>query len=78
MIYRDRGFRTRAAVRFYLMQCGDHQLCRRSKDAKAPKLIEVNRKKQVVWTYSDGDTVGIHHFQILATNNEAITRPVLK
>jgi hypothetical protein len=48
------------------------------KDAKVPKLIEVNRKKQVVWTYTDGDTVGIHHFQILATNNEALRRPILK
>jgi hypothetical protein len=48
------------------------------KDAKAPKLIEVNRKKQVVWTYTDGDTVGIHHFQILATNNEPLLRPILK
>jgi len=49
-----------------------------SKDAKAPKLIEVNRKKQVVWTYTDGDSVGIHHFQILATNNEPLKTPVLK
>ncbi|MFN7292668.1 MAG: hypothetical protein ACK5YR_01035 [Pirellula sp.] len=48
------------------------------KDAKAPKLIEVNRKKQVVWTYADGDSVGIHHFQILATNNESLSPPILK
>jgi hypothetical protein len=49
-----------------------------SKDAKAPKLIEVNRKKQVVWTYSNGDTIGIHHFQILAKNNEPVLHPILK
>lgn len=49
-----------------------------SKDPKAPKLIEVNRKKQVVWTYSDGQSVGIHHFQILTTNDEALTGPALK
>lgn len=38
------------------------------KDVNAPKLIEVNRDKEVVWTYSDGATAGIHHFQILTTN----------
>lgn len=48
------------------------------KDAKAPKLIEVNRKKQIVWTYTDGDTAGIHHFQILATNGESLPPPILK
>ncbi|HBJ39074.1 MAG TPA: hypothetical protein DDZ51_30880 [Planctomycetaceae bacterium] len=49
-----------------------------SKDPKAPKLIEVNRKKQVVWTYSDGQPVGIHHFQILDTNGQPIDGPAMK
>ena len=44
-------------------------------DPKAPKLIEVNRDKQVVWKYIDGKDVGIHHFQILDTNGERITDP---
>ena len=48
------------------------------KDPKAPKLIEVNRKKQVVWTYADGQTVGIHHFQILKTNDEVLKGTALK
>ena len=49
-----------------------------SKDPTAPKLIEVNRDKQVVWTYSDGRPVGIHHFQILDTNGQSIPGPALK
>lgn len=48
------------------------------KDPKAPKLIEVNRKKEVVWTYSDGAKVGIHHFQILDTNGKPLPLPALK
>ena len=44
-------------------------------DPTAPKLIEVNRDKQVVWKYADGKNVGIHHFQILDTNGERITGP---
>ncbi len=48
------------------------------KDPKAPKLIEVNRKKQVVWTYSDGQSVGIHHFQILDTNGQPMEGPAMK
>ena len=48
------------------------------KDSKAPKLFEVNRKKQVVWTYSDGESVGIHHFQILDTNGEPLAGPAMK
>ncbi len=48
------------------------------KDAQAPKLIEVNRDKEVVWTYSDGKKVGIHHFQILTTNGEPLSGPPLK
>ncbi len=48
------------------------------KDPQAPKLFEVNRDKDVVWTYSDGQKVGIHHFQILDTNGEALPGVALK
>lgn len=48
------------------------------KDVRAPKLFEVNRDKEVVWTYSDGQKVGIHHFQILTTNGEKLGSPTLK
>jgi hypothetical protein len=48
------------------------------KDPKAPKLIEVNRQKKVLWTYSDGLPVGIHHFQILDTDGVKLTGPILK
>lgn len=48
------------------------------KDPRAPKLIEVTRDKKVVWTYADGQRVGIHHFQILDTNGEKLTGPTLK
>ena len=47
-------------------------------DPQTPKLIEVNRDKQVVWTYVDGKRNGIHHFQILDTNGAKLTGPVLK
>lgn len=47
-------------------------------DPRAPKLIEVTRDKKVVWTYADGQRVGIHHFQILDTNGEKLTGPTLK
>lgn len=47
-------------------------------DPNAPKLIEVNRDKEVVWTYVDGERTGIHHFQILDTNDEKLPGPVLK
>ncbi|MEZ6128800.1 MAG: hypothetical protein R3C59_08970 [Planctomycetaceae bacterium] len=47
-------------------------------DPKAPKLFEVNQQKQVVWTYSDGQKVGIHHFQILETNGAKLMREALK
>ena len=42
-------------------------------DLMAPKLFEVNRDKKVVWKYTDGQKVGIHHFQILTTGDEEIT-----
>lgn len=48
------------------------------KDPHAPKLFEVNRDKKVIWTYSDGQSVGIHHFQILDTNGQPITGPAMK
>ncbi len=48
------------------------------KDPKASKLIEVDRAKHVVWTYSDGQATGIHHFQILATNGKPIEGQPMK
>lgn len=48
------------------------------KDPKAPKLIEVNRDKKVVWTYSDGQKHGIHHFQILTADGKALPEAPLK
>ena len=36
------------------------------------KLFEVNRQKQIVWTYTDQRNAGIHHFQILDSNGKAI------
>ncbi len=48
------------------------------KDVNAPKLFEVNRDKQVVWTYADGQQVGIHHFQILDTNGVPLSGDALK
>ncbi len=44
-------------------------------DPNAPKLIEVTPEKKVVWTYSDGQQSGIHHFQILDTNGQSIAHP---
>ena len=48
------------------------------KDRHAPKLIEVTPDKKVVWKYADGQTVGIHHFQIITTNGEKLAGPALK
>lgn len=48
------------------------------KDSDAPKLIEVDRDKNVVWTYSNGEKVGIHHFQILSTNGAELSGSALK
>ena len=36
------------------------------------KLIEVTREKKIVWTHVDQKPFGIHHFQILDTNNVPI------
>ncbi len=48
------------------------------RDPHAPKLIEVNRQKEVVWTYKNGEKVGIHHFQILDIDGQPLDGPVLK
>jgi hypothetical protein len=48
------------------------------KDPQAPKLIEVTRDKRVVWTYVNWEKVGIHHFQILDTNDQPLTGLPLK
>lgn len=47
-------------------------------DRHAPKLFEVTPEKKVVWTFSDGQQTGIHHFQIITTNGEKLQGPVLK
>lgn len=47
-------------------------------DPKAPKMFEVTRDKQIVWSYSDGQKVGIHHFQILDTDGEKLQGLPLK
>ncbi|MCA9057518.1 MAG: hypothetical protein KDA85_03430 [Planctomycetaceae bacterium] len=47
-------------------------------DPNAPKMFEVTRDKQVVWKYTDGQQVGIHHFQIITTNGEKLSGPPLK
>lgn len=47
-------------------------------DPHAPKLFEVTPEKKVVWKYTDGEKVGIHHFQIITTNGEKLSGPVRK
>ncbi len=41
------------------------------------RLTEVNRDRQIVWTHTDQQPNGIHHFQILTTNGRKV-RQVLK
>lgn len=60
--------------------CGGHRLPNgntviTSHHAKAneTKLIEVNRDKKIVWTYTNSKNASIHHFQILDTNGVAIS-----
>ncbi len=36
--------------------------------ANQTKLIEVNKEKKIVWTYTNSKNSGIHHFQILETD----------
>ena len=45
------------------------------KDPTTPKLFEVNRDKEVVWKHADGQKVGIHHFQVITTNDKKVTAP---
>jgi hypothetical protein len=33
--------------------------------APQPKLVEITRQKQVVWSYTDGTNQGVHEFQLL-------------
>lgn len=47
-------------------------------DPTAPKLFEVTPDKKVVWTYTDDQKVGIHHFQVITTNGNKLQGPVLK
>lgn len=44
----------------------------------APKMFEVTPEKKVVWKYSDGQRVGIHHFQVLTTNGKKLDGAALK
>jgi len=47
-------------------------------DPHAPKLFEVTPEKKVVWKYADGQKTGVHHFQILTTNGQALPEPPRK
>ena len=65
--------------------CGGHRLPNgntviTSHHAKAneTKLIEVNRDKKIVWTYTNSKNASIHHFQILDTNGVAISGQPLR
>lgn len=65
--------------------CGGHRLPNgntviTSHHAKANeiKLIEVNREKKIVWTYTNTKNSSIHHFQILETNGVPITEKPLR
>jgi Mala s 1-like protein len=42
------------------------------------KLMEVTRDKKIVWTHTDDKKIGIHHFQILDTNGQALAGPPLR
>ena len=48
------------------------------KNPKAPKLFEVTRDKKVVWKYSDGKKVGVHHFQIIDANSKKLSGSAMK
>ncbi len=48
------------------------------KDPNAPKLFEVTPQKEVVWTYRDGQSIGVHHFQVLSTNGKSLQGDALK
>lgn len=38
------------------------------------RMTEVNPAKQIVWTHTDNQPSGIHHFQILTTNGKKIKK----
>lgn len=38
------------------------------------RMTEVNRAKEIVWTYTDTQPSGIHHFQILTTNGKKVKK----
>jgi len=42
------------------------------------KMLEVNRDKQVVWTFERDQKGGIHEFQILDTNGVPLTGEPMK
>jgi outer membrane protein assembly factor BamB len=42
------------------------------------KLVEVTREKRVVWTYNSPSKTGIHHFQVLDTQGEALPWPPMR
>lgn len=48
------------------------------KDPTTPKLFEITPDKQIVWTYRDGQKVGIHHFQILDTDGNRFVGRAMK
>lgn len=65
--------------------CGGHRLPNgntviTSHHAKAneTKLIEVNREKKIVWTYTNSKSASIHHFQILDTDGVPVTGKPLR
>ena len=41
--------------------------------APQPKLVEITREKQVVWTYTDNSNQGIHEFHLLDETGKALT-----
>ena len=42
------------------------------------KLLEVDRRKRVVWTHEEARAGGIHHFQVLTTNGRKEPWPALR
>lgn len=42
------------------------------------KLLEVDRRKRVVWTHEEARPGGIHHFQVLTTNGRKEPWPALR
>ena len=48
------------------------------KNPNAPKLFEVSKDKKVVWKYSDGKKVGVHHFQIISSDGKKLSGSPMK